>query len=83
MAPECLVDRKYSSASDAWSFGVFSWEVFEHGKSPYPDMRADQVTVAVFRGYRLPRPQLCPDNMCDEIIQLKLNDLLTSHIATH
>ena len=64
MAPECLVDRKYSSASDAWAYGVLCWEVLECGKTPYHDMRADQVTAAVFRGYRLPKPDMCPDSLC-------------------
>ena len=60
MAPESIVDRKYSSASDVWSFGVLCWEVFEHGKTPYPDMSVSQVPSQLLRGYRLPRPEQCP-----------------------
>ena len=43
MAPESVIDRKYSSASDVWSFGVFCWEVFEHGKTPYPGVMLENM----------------------------------------
>ena len=35
MAPESILHRKYSVASDVWSFGVFCWEVFADGEKPY------------------------------------------------
>ena len=59
MAPESLVDRKYSSASDVWSFGVLCWEVYEYGKTPYPDISVSVVPARISRGYRLPQPAEC------------------------
>ena len=35
MAIESLYNRKYSTYSDVWSFGVVLWEMFSFGKTPY------------------------------------------------
>ena len=63
MSPEAVSERKYSSKSDVWSYGVFAWEVFSLGAKPYPDMGAHAVITAVARGYRMPRPDLCPPDV--------------------
>ena len=63
MAPESILERKYGSASDVWSFGIFCWEVFEHGRTPYPDMPVDHVVSSVLAGYRMAKPAGCPDQM--------------------
>jgi tRNA A-37 threonylcarbamoyl transferase component Bud32 len=40
MAPEAIRDRKYSSASDAFSFGVLMAEVWSDGAVPYADVHS-------------------------------------------
>jgi len=62
MAPESIVDRLYTSASDVWSFGVLLWEIFTLAERPYTDMTAEASVNAVLRGYRLPRPERCNED---------------------
>jgi serine/threonine protein kinase len=64
MAPESILERMYTSASDVWSFGILCWEVFSLGEVPYPRRTAEEVLLLLKRGERMPKPDLCPDNMC-------------------
>ncbi|XP_059919952.1 ephrin type-B receptor 5 isoform X1 [Gadus macrocephalus] len=59
-APEAFQHRKFSSASDIWSFGVLMWEVMSYGERPYWDMSNQEVMKAVADQYRLPAPLNCP-----------------------
>ncbi|MEQ2173724.1 Ephrin type-A receptor 4 [Goodea atripinnis] len=43
-APEAIAYRKFTSASDVWSYGIVMWEVIK----------------AIDEGYRLPPPMDCP-----------------------
>ena len=60
MAPESVLERWYTSASDSWSFGVLGWEVFSLGLTPYDKMSPNEVILFLSRGMRMPRPELCP-----------------------
>ncbi|XP_063061053.1 ephrin type-A receptor 4 [Engraulis encrasicolus] len=59
-APEAIAYRKFSSASDVWSYGVLMWEVMSFGERPYWDMSNQDVIKAIDEGYRLPPPMECP-----------------------
>ncbi|XP_037132461.1 ephrin type-B receptor 1 isoform X5 [Syngnathus acus] len=37
-APEAIAYRKFTSASDVWSYGIVMWEVMSFGERPYWDM---------------------------------------------
>ncbi|CAF92321.1 unnamed protein product, partial [Tetraodon nigroviridis] len=37
-APEAISYRKFSSASDTWSYGIVMWEVMSYGERPYWEM---------------------------------------------
>lgn len=60
-APEACNFRKYTYASDVWSFGVLAWEVMSYGERPYWSWENKDVVRAVQELYRLPPPQNCPD----------------------
>ncbi|KAG8590764.1 hypothetical protein GDO81_006888 [Engystomops pustulosus] len=59
-APEAISYRKFTSASDAWSYGIVVWEVMSYGERPYWEMSNQDVIKAVDEGYRLPPPMECP-----------------------
>lgn len=68
-APESVAFRKFTSASDIWSFGIVCWEVMTYGKRPYFDWNNHRIVEAIEKGYRLPPPKVCPE----VIYQLMLN----------
>ena len=43
MALESLIEDKYSSKSDVWSFAVLVWELFTLGQDPYQDLNLDDL----------------------------------------
>uniref|UniRef100_H2ZQU1 receptor protein-tyrosine kinase n=1 Tax=Ciona savignyi TaxID=51511 RepID=H2ZQU1_CIOSA len=59
-APEAFTYRKFTSASDVWSYGIVMWEVMSYGERPYWGMSNRDVMNAVETGYRLPAPMDCP-----------------------
>lgn len=44
-APEAISYRKFSSASDAWSYGIVMWEVMSYGERPYWEMSNQDVSI--------------------------------------
>lgn len=44
-APEAIAYRKFTSASDVWSYGIVMWEVMSFGERPYWDMSNQDVSV--------------------------------------
>eukprot|EP00063_Salmo_salar_P019710 XP_013994545.1 PREDICTED: ephrin type-A receptor 5 isoform X2 [Salmo salar] len=59
-APEAIAFRKFTSASDVWSYGIAMWEVMSYGERPYWEMSNQDVIKAVEESYRLPGPMDCP-----------------------
>ena len=41
-APECLLEHRYSTASDVWAFGMLMYEVLTHGCLPYRHIEMDE-----------------------------------------
>ncbi|XP_027558768.1 ephrin type-A receptor 8 [Neopelma chrysocephalum] len=62
-APEAIAFRKFSSASDVWSYGIVMWEVLAYGERPYWNMTNRDVINSVEEGYRLPAPMGCPTTL--------------------
>lgn len=63
MAPESMVDGKFTPGSDIWSFGVLLFEIITFGSFPFQGMTNNQVLDYVKEGNTLTvpngiRPQL-------------------------
>jgi len=63
MAPESLVQRKYSVHSDSWAYGITMIEIITR-EMPFPTMDAIQVAVGIVKGSLKPKP---PDD-CPKIL---------------
>ena len=44
-SPEAIAYRKFTSASDAWSYGIVLWEVMSYGERPYWEMSNQDVSI--------------------------------------
>ncbi|CAF3985128.1 unnamed protein product [Rotaria magnacalcarata] len=60
-AIEAIDYRKFTSASDVWSFGVLCWEVVSFGERPYWNWSNQDVIKTIKNSFRLPPPMNCPD----------------------
>ncbi|XP_012942529.1 fibroblast growth factor receptor 4 [Aplysia californica] len=63
MAPEALFDRKYTSKSDVWSYGVLLWEIFTLGGNPYPSVPVEALFGLLKEGHRMKRPPYASTKM--------------------
>lgn len=68
-APEAIAYRKFTSASDVWSFGIVMWEVMAFGERPYWDMSNHEVMKAINEAFRLPAPMDCPSAVYQLMLQ--------------
>ena len=60
MAPEALLYRKYSSASDVWSFGMVLYEIWSVGRKPFEQLTNQQVIDNLSSRLCHPPPPGCP-----------------------
>jgi serine/threonine protein kinase len=68
VAPEAFTDRKYSSKSDVWSYGVVLYEIFTFGKKPYENWKNRRVIEEIKVGNRMERSPLCPEEIYELMI---------------
>lgn len=68
MAPEVLLCNKYSTKADIWSYGIVLIEIFTYGKEPYEGMGSKEAFELVQKGYRIPKPDICPREVYDVIL---------------
>ncbi|XP_035239394.1 ephrin type-A receptor 2 isoform X2 [Anguilla anguilla] len=73
-APEAIAYRKFTSASDVWSFGIVMWEVMAFGERPYWDMSNHEVMKAINEAFRLPAPMDCPSALYQLMLRCWLQD---------
>lgn len=63
MAPEALFDRKYTSKTDVWAYGVLLWEIFTLGGNPYPSVPVEDLFHKLRQGHRMGKPPYGGDEM--------------------
>ncbi|XP_062518998.1 uncharacterized protein LOC134194109 isoform X2 [Corticium candelabrum] len=68
-AVEALNYRKYSTASDVWSYGVLLYEIWSLGQHPFASAANNKEVVdMVTKGHRLPPPNGCPREVYELMI---------------
>nr|XP_054761098.1 tyrosine-protein kinase receptor Tie-1-like [Lytechinus pictus] len=58
-SPETMVTDDQTTEGDIWSFGIVLWEIVTLGARPYPNMTFSSVQTEVAKGYQMPRPRHC------------------------
>ena len=69
MAPEIIVNKRYSTKVDVYSYGIIIWEVCTR-KTPYSSMSQQQVKFYVSVKKGRPNLKIIPNNTPPKIIQL-------------
>lgn len=60
--------KRFSVASDVWSFGITAIEILDSGARPYDKMSNSEVINRVAQGYRLPQPADCPEALYELLL---------------
>ncbi|XP_028401806.1 hepatocyte growth factor receptor-like [Dendronephthya gigantea] len=56
-AIEAILDERYTTMSDVWSYGVVLYEIVTIGRSPYPRLGPGEILRRLKRGWRMERPE--------------------------
>ena len=59
-APEALFYRKYTTASDVWSYAMVLYEIWSVGKKPFQDLNNTEVMHRLQSHQCLAAPSGCP-----------------------
>ncbi|XP_077109216.1 tyrosine-protein kinase HCK [Ranitomeya variabilis] len=68
-SPEAANYGSFTIKSDVWSFGILMTEIITYGRTPYPGMSNLEVITALERGYRMPCPANCPQELYGIMLQ--------------
>ncbi|XP_076810797.1 hepatocyte growth factor receptor-like [Clavelina lepadiformis] len=63
MALESLLQQKFTTKTDVWSFGILLWELLTRGVTPYPDVDPFDLSKYLMDGRRLRQPEFCPTDL--------------------
>jgi fibroblast growth factor receptor 1 len=69
MASESLYENVYTTRSDVWSYGILLWEIVTLGSRPYPEMTCETLLIELRRGYRMPKPQHCQQELYEIMLK--------------
>lgn len=68
MSPEAINFRRFTKASDVWSFAVLVWEILSYGKKPFEGTKNSVVIHKIENGERLPLPERCPPSLYKDLL---------------
>ncbi|XP_030075493.1 tyrosine-protein kinase Lck [Microcaecilia unicolor] len=68
-APEAINYGTFTIKSDVWSFGILLTEIVTYGRIPYPGMTNPEVIQNLERGYRMPQPDNCSEELYDVMMR--------------
>lgn len=60
--------RPYTKATDVWSYGVTTWEIFSRGDTPFAKVRSNEIRSILDQGTRLEQPEHATDEMYKDIM---------------
>ena len=63
LPPEAVVDHVFDMHTDIWSYGILLYEFVTFGSVPYQGMTVVEAVKKIQNGYRIPKPNGCPDNV--------------------
>ncbi|CAH1791170.1 unnamed protein product [Owenia fusiformis] len=69
MSIEAISDLTFTSASDVWSYGIVIFEIITMGGTPYPTIANMDLLKLLRDGYRMEKPDNCPDDLYDLMIR--------------
>lgn len=61
--PEASTMGKFDEKSDVWSYGITCWEATSYGCRPYQGVDINMLILKLENGYRLEKPEQCPDEV--------------------
>uniref|UniRef100_A0AAQ4QKU3 Tyrosine-protein kinase n=1 Tax=Gasterosteus aculeatus aculeatus TaxID=481459 RepID=A0AAQ4QKU3_GASAC len=64
-SPEAIREKRFSTKSDVWSYGILLWEIYSFGRVPYPRIPLKDVVPRVEKGYKMEAPDGCPPVVYD------------------
>ncbi|XP_065841906.1 fibroblast growth factor receptor 4-like [Oscarella lobularis] len=63
-APEALLYKVYTEASDIWSYGIVLWEIATLGGTPHPGIPVERLfSLFASSDYKMSRPRGCPQKL--------------------
>jgi serine/threonine protein kinase len=72
-SPEALETNTFSAASDVFSFGIVTVEVYTDGAMPYGHWDDAEVVRQIKGGYKIRRPEHCPTDLYKQVVNACLN----------
>eukprot|EP01116_Phalansterium_solitarium_P010333 TRINITY_DN2500_c0_g2_i3.p1 TRINITY_DN2500_c0_g2~~TRINITY_DN2500_c0_g2_i3.p1 ORF type:complete len:467 (+),score=174.15 TRINITY_DN2500_c0_g2_i3:900-2300(+) len=68
-SPEVILFRKFSKASDVFSFGTMLWEIWADGEIPYATRNSEEAALQIAGGFLLNQPLGCPADLYNDVIR--------------